>query len=720
LAKKRKKKRATGRSKTAKAKRTRGSPTRRPSNRAKKDPPELQDWCTNPCGAEEAFRSLCHLVELLGDALERGRITTREIEGVNLDHLSSMLAQANCHRLDALAIDILKRAAFIEGSDKKRFVWNCYTLMFRIWNDRHRNEVSRVRSYDTCRRDNPDAPCASEKSVNPVLDEEKLLEAWTSDLPWVRPKSLSAYVHVLGCEGLSDNPRFDDAVSELKKHVLERVLPQYPVEAAKVGAAFARGILGPLLEVDASAVVRCLPEAAEILANTAFSEKNKKDGFRKLEALSELASQLRSLLKARGVPVEQGEDNEATDAFSTSYRLLSEACSGLPESLRRKIGGLLEALMPTLGLWEHRPARRKAPAGAELHLELPANGETCSLSGEVVDFCKIRDAVHVRFADMKKCAVVLNSGQSIPDEDMHSVLLRVEHRKHGSLLFRDVAGHLSLPVKGHKGKNMSVPCKAWPVRGWLHEPKTLGCGAIFLLQGVGEQLKPKVESMKTVLYHESSARESAFTGETTLPEIPTDMPAGTRGGTEDGAAIDCTLRKMGAKWGMSYGGREVFVDHSKGVAYIAWLLDKPRQRFHAAKLRSLVSGEPEFPELGPGDELFDDDALKELSERSAELEGLLEEARANNDRGRIEKTKEERDAIQLELEKSTGIGFRQRTFSNYRKRAAKSVSRAIQRALEAIQKEHEELWRHLVRSLKTGEFLSYDPETDVIWSVSRE
>jgi hypothetical protein len=719
LAEKRKK-RAAGRSRKAKRKSKRSKSTPRESERAKRDPSELQDWCTNPCGAEEAFRGLCQLVRLLGDALERGRITASEIEGINLDHLSSMLAHVNCRRLDALAIDILKRAAFVEGSDRKDFVWNCYTVMFRIWNDRHRHEVNRVPSYERCRRDRPDAPCAGEKGVDPVFDEEKLLEAWTSDLPWIRPKSLWSYVHVLGCEGLSDNPRFDDAVAEFKKHVVECVLPWDPVEAARAGTAFARGVLAPLLEVDASAVVRCLPEATDILANTAFSEKNRKDGVRKLEALSELASQLRAVLKGKDVPVGQGEDNETTDAFSTSYRLLSEACSSLPEGLRRRIGGLLETLMPTLGLWERRPARRKAPDGTELRLELPVNGDTHSLNGEVVDFCKIRNAAHVRFADLKECAVVLNSGKGIPGEDIHSVLLKVEHEQHGRLLFRDVVGHLSLPTKGYRGKKVSVPCKAWPVRGWRYEPPSLGCGAIFLLQGVREQLAPRVDSMKTVLYHESSARRSAFTGETTLPEIPTAMPAATRGGIGDGAAIDCILRRKGAKWEASYAGRQVFIDHSKGVAYIARLLDKPRQSFHAAELRSLVRGKSESPELGSGDELIDEEALADFSRRLHESEGELREARASNDLGRIEQLEEERDAILQEVENSGGIGLKKRSFANYRKRATQSVSKASQRGLEAIRQEHEELWRHLDRSLKTGEFLSYDPETDVIWSVSWE
>jgi non-specific serine/threonine protein kinase len=138
---------------------------------------------------------------------------------------------------------------------------------------------------------------------------------------------------------------------------------------------------------------------------------------------------------------------------------------------------------------------------------------------------------------------------------------------------------------------------------------------------------------------------------------------------------------------------------------------------HAAVLRSSISGDGNAPRLGSAGDVLDDDALKEYHEHLKDLQEEIREAEDNHDIGKVQRLKEDMEAVTAEIGRATGLGGRNRKAADDRERARQAVSAAIRRALNAIKKEHEPLWRHLSNSLKIGEFLSYQPDQPTSWTT---
>jgi hypothetical protein len=153
------------------------------------------------------------------------------------------------------------------------------------------------------------------------------------------------------------------------------------------------------------------------------------------------------------------------------------------------------------------------------------------------------------------------------------------------------------------------------------------------------------------------------------------------------------------------------------MAYICHLLQRSGQDIHAAAVRGSVSGDGNTTILGFAGEVLDAQALKEYRERLSEIDGELAEAESNNDLARKDSLTEEREALNAEVGRATGLRGKNREASSDRERARQAVSAAIHRALRAIKKEHEPLWQHLHNSLKIGEFLSYQPDQPTFWTT---
>ena len=94
----------------------------------------------------------------------------------------------------------------------------------------------------------------------------------------------------------------------------------------------------------------------------------------------------------------------------------------------------------------------------------------------------------------------------------------------------------------------------------------------------------------------------------------------------------------------------------------------------------------------------------------------MEEAERFNDIGRAGRAREEIDFINVELAGAYGVGERSRR-SDSIERIRKAVTNRIRDALGRIQKAHPPLWGHLAKSVKTGVFCSYAPDTPTQWDV---
>jgi len=697
-----------------KPKSKRGRRSTQPRAHMPKDVPELENWCSSPCAAEGALRDyLLPLAGVLTKALKQGRIGAAEVRAVALRPLSDRLETADCRFLDGLTVDILKMAAFIEGSDKDDFSWECYGLINSIWNKRYREQIERAERYDKCRSVHSNPACDEEERLATVFDTERLLDNWTSQLRHVRPKSLWPYIHVLVCEGMAGHPRFGEAVTGLKSHVTERVLPTHPAEAARAGEAFIGGVLAPMLDKDVSTVVNYLLDAAEIVASTVFSDKAKPGSVDALKQLTNLASQLRSALARRA---ESAESRECGEALSATYQLLRERCTGLSKTLKRRVGGHLGNLMPSLCFRKTRPPRKHALKGTELRLDIAEDDQVWQLSGRVIDFCSRNGAAHVHFDMLEDCATVRDNKESIPDTSIESAPLLVAYKDRGQKLVRKLHGHLRIPLEGRSKQKEVISCCAWPLRGWRSAVPEQGCRAVFLLRGAEDKIVALARNLPTVLYHESTAMKSADASDRESSDAEV-LRSPSAVGAATGDSNECWMLKAGDVWDVCYEGKQTFVKPSVGIDYIARLIDMPFKELHVADLSALVSGESAPPGLGSAGKRIDDEAMTAYKKHLQGIQEELLKAESNNDPGRIEVLHSEKAALEEEIRKASGLGGRIREDSDDAKRAVDRVGKAITRALESIKRYHEELGCHLGDSLRMGKFVSYSPATRLSWTV---
>jgi hypothetical protein len=158
----------------------------------------------------------------------------------------------------------------------------------------------------------------------------------------------------------------------------------------------------------------------------------------------------------------------------------------------------------------------------------------------------------------------------------------------------------------------------------------------------------------------------------------------------------------------------------KGLRYIGLLLAAPGRDVHVLELAGAYSAEPSSgaqadaeglrPSRLEGTEAMLDQRAKDaFRRRLAELGEELEEARSWNDPERAAKVEAEIDALTSELERSLGLGGRDRGMPSPAERARVSVTKAIKAAVRAVSEDCPALGEHLATSIRTGRFCSYAP-----------
>jgi hypothetical protein len=178
------------------------------------------------------------------------------------------------------------------------------------------------------------------------------------------------------------------------------------------------------------------------------------------------------------------------------------------------------------------------------------------------------------------------------------------------------------------------------------------------------------------------------------------------------------FRRDGQFWTLSYGGRLIRMNDSKGLTDLARLLERPGQEIHVLDLAGpgadSTSAALARADLG---ELLDARARAEYRRRVAELEDELAEAEARADLRRAERARAERDFIAAELASALGLGGRARRPGDPVERARKAVTGRIRLTIGRIESAHPELARHLTNAVRTGTFCVYRPERPVDWSL---
>ena len=186
-----------------------------------------------------------------------------------------------------------------------------------------------------------------------------------------------------------------------------------------------------------------------------------------------------------------------------------------------------------------------------------------------------------------------------------------------------------------------------------------------------------------------------------------------------------TFRKKGEYWSIRYRNETFFLRHTKGLAYIAWLLRHPAQEYHALTLVRALEGDARIEEedtavrvvqdglsirgttddLGPA---LDAAAIAACKERIEDIMIEIEEADRNHDPERVARLREERDRILEQMEKDLGWD---RGTRSPEQRARVNLTNQIRTAIKRIAEQDGELGGFLKTHIRTGLFFQYTGET---------
>jgi hypothetical protein len=179
---------------------------------------------------------------------------------------------------------------------------------------------------------------------------------------------------------------------------------------------------------------------------------------------------------------------------------------------------------------------------------------------------------------------------------------------------------------------------------------------------------------------------------------------------------DHLIRKEGQYWTITFAGKTIRMRDSKGLLYLSYLLSSPGRESPAIELVAAAEGRKLTPVRSSAGDILDQQAMNQYKARAAEISAEIEEARGNNDVGRVELLRGELEPLADQISAARGLGGRLRTVGDSNEQARKAVGQAITRAVEQIRKSHTPLAQHLDRHLSLGTFLSYTGE-QTSWSL---
>ncbi len=196
------------------------------------------------------------------------------------------------------------------------------------------------------------------------------------------------------------------------------------------------------------------------------------------------------------------------------------------------------------------------------------------------------------------------------------------------------------------------------------------------------------------------------------------------------------FRRDGQKWTLRFENKTINMEHSIGLEYIAFLLKKPlRKEVHVLTVYQEVHGsifsgrqtgfqtdKKSLSEFGMrvGDDdlpdfLISKEGAENLKKELMDLEEEIQETEENNDVGKLDGLKFQKERIVAYLKSALTEKGRPRKVSSTQERIRKSVSRAISRSITKISSYHDILARHLRSSIQTGRTLVYNPDNPFEW-----
>jgi hypothetical protein len=173
------------------------------------------------------------------------------------------------------------------------------------------------------------------------------------------------------------------------------------------------------------------------------------------------------------------------------------------------------------------------------------------------------------------------------------------------------------------------------------------------------------------------------------------------------------LGLRGTFWEITYEGRGAIVEDSRGLRYIALLIQHAgpdRGPIHAKELAARANGQSAAVELETKESVLDDRARRQLLARLTEVAAERDRACAVEAFDKAQELDAEYERIAAELSRAAAPrGRRAATFSDAGEKARKAVGKAISEAIARIASHPElsSLAQHLTSTIRKGQWLSY-------------
>ncbi len=237
----------------------------------------------------------------------------------------------------------------------------------------------------------------------------------------------------------------------------------------------------------------------------------------------------------------------------------------------------------------------------------------------------------------------------------------------------------------------------------------------------------KLEHLSTKIIEKQSHVDKALTPSDAFDDVsrtPTVRPAAT--------AV-ALLRNEGDYWTLVHADSQSRLRDSRGLRYLARLLQHPGQEFHVLDLvqggvlgagsrgseTAMPPSDGRHPTPDTKHPILDATARSAYRRRVHELREELDEAERFNDVGRCERLRGEIEAITEQLAAAVGLGGRDRTIASSGERARSTVTQRLRDAIDKISRQNAILGEHLDRCIRTGTFCMYAPDAlaALEWSV---
>ena len=267
--------------------------------------------------------------------------------------------------------------------------------------------------------------------------------------------------------------------------------------------------------------------------------------------------------------------------------------------------------------------------------------------------------------------------------------------------------------------HFEIALQEWSDLGAPYETALARMGLAHVLRAERKEDRALLEfrAARAIFEQIGAVSQERLAAEACAPRAPATAPARD--------ASSASFRREGDYWSVVYDGQTARFRDSTGLQYLARLLGDPGREFHVLDLVALKTGSSSSDDAravadgGDAGELLDASAKAAYRRRLAEIEEDIQEARTLGDDQRLAQSDREREFLLRELARAVGLGGRDRRAGAASERARSAVTRAIRQALARIGTHHASLREHLERSIRTGAYCAYEPDskTEVAWTL---